>query len=86
MAVDALRAPGPGEQHSERRFVSVNNADTLVVSGESVQRYLLRSVHRLEAAVLQRLTAELPVYRKLPTEQLSGDVARMIRRGIGDFA
>jgi hypothetical protein len=64
----------------------VNNADTLVVSGESVQRYLLRSVHRLEAAVLQRLTAELPVYRKLPTEQLSGDVARMIRRGIGDFA
>ncbi|MFF3346612.1 PucR family transcriptional regulator [Streptomyces sp. NPDC002779] len=66
--------------------MSAYNVGTIGDSGESVQQYLLRSVYRLQAAVLERLTTELPVYRKLPAEQLNGDVARMIRRGITDFA
>ncbi|MER7177116.1 PucR family transcriptional regulator [Streptomyces mesophilus] len=68
--------------------MSAYNAETTGGTGESesVQQYLRRSVHRLETAILERLTTELPVYRKLPAEQLSGDVARMIRRGLDDFA
>ncbi|MFJ8692623.1 PucR family transcriptional regulator [Streptomyces roseolilacinus] len=54
-------------------------------NGEGLREYLIGSASRLEAAVLERLTEELPVYRKLPAEQLSGDVARMIRRSIDDF-
>ncbi|GAA5215836.1 PucR family transcriptional regulator [Streptomyces thinghirensis] len=65
--------------------MSAYSASPTGIGGEGLREYLLGSARRLEAAVLERLTAELPVYRKLPAEQLSGDVTRMIRRSINDF-
>lgn len=66
--------------------MSAYDLEGIAVGGEQVRHHLLKSVHRLQDAVLERLTAELPVYRKLPSEQLHGDVARMVRRAIDDFA
>ncbi|MGW3932985.1 PucR family transcriptional regulator [Streptomyces microflavus] len=65
--------------------MSAYNNSQAGTHGEGLREHLIESASRLETAILQRLTAELPVYRKLPAEQLTGDVARMIRRSIDDF-
>ncbi|XQE90407.1 hypothetical protein ACN24M_39305 [Streptomyces microflavus] len=65
--------------------MSAYNTSQVGTGEEGLREHLIGSASRLEAAILQRLTAELPVYRKLPAEQLTGDVARMIRRSIHDF-
>ncbi|GGQ33561.1 PucR family transcriptional regulator [Streptomyces roseolilacinus] len=66
--------------------MSTYNSGGIVIGGEEVERYLLKSSHRLQKTVVEQLCVQLPVYGKLPTEQLEGDVARMVRRGIDDFA
>ncbi|MFC8791590.1 PucR family transcriptional regulator [Streptomyces cinereoruber] len=65
--------------------MSAYNTSQAGTNDEGLREHLIGSASRLEAEILQRLTAELPVYRKLPAEQLTGDVARMIRRSIHDF-
>ncbi|MFJ9082216.1 PucR family transcriptional regulator [Streptomyces sp. NPDC102384] len=62
------------------------NPDGITVGGEDLQHYLLSSLHRLQGEVVERLRVRLPVYGKLPAEQLTGDVTRMVRRGINGFA
>jgi hypothetical protein len=65
--------------------VSAYNTGQAGTDGEGLREHLIGSASRLGAAILERLTKELPVYRKLPAEQLTGDVARMIRRSIDGF-
>lgn len=55
------------------------------VAAEMYQRLMSR-VPELAREVLSRVVAAVPQYRRLPNEQLSGDIVRTIERGIALFA
>jgi hypothetical protein len=64
----------------------VDNSGAPVFGDTPVHDLLARLAPELERAVVRELAGRLPVYGALPPEQLRGDVAWMVRRGLSDFA
>ncbi|MEV5972727.1 helix-turn-helix domain-containing protein [Streptomyces sp. NPDC051921] len=54
--------------------------------GVPVHERLQAAAGALERAVMARLVERLPVYGRLPSEQLGGDIAKQVTRGIRSFA
>ncbi|MEU9860214.1 helix-turn-helix domain-containing protein [Streptomyces sp. NPDC047971] len=54
--------------------------------GVPVHDRLTGAAAALERAVMVRLVEQLPVYGRLPSEQLGGDIAKQVTRGIRSFA
>ncbi|MFE5483045.1 PucR family transcriptional regulator [Streptomyces sp. NPDC056527] len=54
--------------------------------GVPVYDLLRAAADALERAVMVRLVERLPVYGRLPPEQLGGDIAKQVTRGIRSFA
>ncbi|MGW5867513.1 PucR family transcriptional regulator [Streptomyces sp. NPDC055239] len=52
----------------------------------SVDRFLIADVPRLAATVTRRIAHDLPVYRRLPAEELHGDVRAIVDMTIRAFA
>ncbi|MFK0120859.1 PucR family transcriptional regulator [Streptomyces sp. NPDC090994] len=61
-------------------------AGPVTFGGTPAHELLLRLAADLERAVVAELAEQLPVYGALPTEHLHGDVARIVRLGLSDFA
>ncbi|MFC9970727.1 PucR family transcriptional regulator [Spirillospora sp. NPDC127200] len=57
-----------------------------VPGGERLARQLLTDVRGLAARVTARLAAESPVYRRLPAEELDGDIRRIVEQNIRQLA
>lgn len=53
---------------------------------KSVGRFLIADVPKLAAAVTRRIADDLPVYRRLPAEELHGDVRAVVDMTIRAFA
>ncbi|MFI6444511.1 PucR family transcriptional regulator [Kitasatospora sp. NPDC050543] len=56
-----------------------------VIAGTTADQRLLRAVPELVRAVLAALRAHVPLYRRLPAEQLSGDIARAVEHSVRGF-
>ncbi|MEV7068881.1 hypothetical protein AB0N97_39845 [Streptomyces collinus] len=62
--------------------MSKDSAGAFVFGGVPVHQRLVQAAAQLERTVVEQLAGELEVYRVLPSEELWGDVARMVGRGI----
>lgn len=59
---------------------------TIVFGGTPLRQRLSSSVHDLAAIVLDELVQRVPVYRRLPMEQLRTDISHTVEQSIRTFA
>jgi hypothetical protein len=65
--------------------VTTDNAVPLVLGGVAVHDRLAHDLPALASTVVERLRHEVPVYRTLPAEQLTGDVLELVKQTIRTF-
>lgn len=68
----------------ERETVMHHNQPT--VGGTPVATFLQERLAELVPAVLDELVAEIPIYQRLPTELIQGDVRRVVQQAVQTFA
>ncbi|KUJ54424.1 hypothetical protein ACZ90_65515 [Streptomyces albus subsp. albus] len=58
---------------------------TITFGGTPLRQRLSSSVHELAASIIDELSERLPVYSKLPPEQLHSDLSRIVEQSIRHF-
>lgn len=65
--------------------VTDDNPGPLLVGGVPLRDRLARQVPALTAEIITRVAGELPAYAAMPSEELAGDITKIIERSIRTF-